>query len=168
MEERVLSVILEIINRYENIFWLMSLISVFTFIGTLIAVPVLMIRLPVDYLITEDKSNNRNRHPVLQFVILVFKNVVGLLLILVGIALLVLPGEGVITILIGLAMMSIPQKAATIKKFIHRKKILRKINWIRAKMNKPALQTPESNNSEEVFNCSIADDNVKQIIYQCE
>ncbi|MBW1715176.1 MAG: hypothetical protein JRJ77_05010, partial [Deltaproteobacteria bacterium] len=80
------------------------------------------------------------QHPVIRFVGLGLKNFLGILFVLLGLAMLVLPGQGVITILIGIMMLNFPGKFALERRIVRQPSVLRVINWMRAKANKPALQ----------------------------
>ena len=53
---------------------------------------------------------------------------------------LVLPGQGLFTIIIGLMLSNYPGKYYIEKKFIAIPKILRGINWLRRKSNKPPIK----------------------------
>ncbi|MCF6150632.1 MAG: hypothetical protein E3K37_18545 [Candidatus Kuenenia sp.] len=155
--------VLELMKEYENILWLTGIVSMFTFMGTLIVLPIMVARLPVDYLIVQKEKPDtlQKRHPVLRLIILVFRNLMGILLILAGITMLVLPGEGIITILIGFALLSFPQKESAIKRIVQQKRILRTANWIRIKLNKPPLLSPENDQ-----NAIVADDLARIICQQ--
>ena len=72
--------------------------------------------------------------------IVVFKNIIGYSLILGGIMMLVLPGQGVFTIIIGLMLSNYPGKYVIEKKFIAIPAILKSINWLRAKSNASPLK----------------------------
>jgi hypothetical protein len=56
---------------------------------------------------------------------------------------LLLPGQGLITILIGLMFLNFPGKLALERRIIQQPTLLRAINWIRAKADKPVLQAPK-------------------------
>lgn len=60
----------------------------------------------------------------------------GLILILCGLAMLVLPGQGIITLLIGLSLVPFPGKDKLERKLLSRKSIQSTLNWIRIKANK--------------------------------
>ena len=91
--------------------WLATLSSV-TLIGTLIAIPLLVARIPEDYFVKRRRRRVSwwKRHPVLRVVGVISKNAVGSLFIVAGIAMLVLPGQGIITIVVGLLLIDFPGK----------------------------------------------------------
>ena len=76
---------------------------------------------------------------MLWYIILVIKNVIGYSLILGGVMMLVLPGQGLFTIIIGLMLSNYPGKYSIERKFIAIPSVLRSINWLRMKSNKPPL-----------------------------
>jgi len=144
-----MDIIFELIKEYEDIFWIMGIISIFTFLGTFIAIPIFVAKLPTDYLLIQSAPTARRiKHPVLYIIIMVIKNILGMAIILAGIAMLVLPGEGLLTILIGFALMSFPQKAYLIKRLIKQKKVLQTVNWIRTRRGRPVLLIPENAKSK--------------------
>ena len=61
-------------------------------------------------------------------------------LILAGIAMLVLPGQGLLTILIGFLMLDLPGKYRVEKWLISRGRVLHAINWYRGKKGRPPLR----------------------------
>ena len=81
----------------------------------------------------------RSNNPLLWYIILVIKNVIGYSLILGGVMMLVLPGQGLFTIIIGLMLSNYPGKYSIERKFIAIPSVLRSINWLRKKSNKPPL-----------------------------
>ena len=119
---------------------LLGILSVVFFIGSLIAIPILLVRLPVDYF-DENRPRGwfRTSHVVLRVTVHVLKNVIGVVFLLAGIAMLVLPGQGLLTVLIGISLLDFPGKSKLERRIIGRPAILRTINSIRAKFGKPPL-----------------------------
>ena len=62
---------------------------------------------------------------------------VGLCLLLAGVAMLFLPGQGVLTILIGICLMDIPGKRYLLDRLVSNPHIQRGLNWVRRKRGKP-------------------------------
>lgn len=120
--------------------WIAGL-SLFLFIGTLLVVPYLIIRIPEDYFshASRDVADFSRHHPALRGLILVCKNLLGILLVLLGIAMLVLPGQGILTILMGLVLVDFPHKYEVERWLVSRKRVFRAINWIRNRAGKPSL-----------------------------
>ena len=67
------------------------------------------------------------------------KNIIGYALILGGLLMLVLPGQGLFTIFIGLILSNYPGKYKLERKLISIPSILKMVNWLRRKSNKPPL-----------------------------
>ena len=111
--------------------------SVIAFIGTLIAIPAILIRLPPDYFQNHHhKPWFANHHPVIRTVGLLAKNVIGLIFLLAGIVMLVLPGQGLLTMLLGILFLDFPGKHRLEQKLIRHPKILKAINALREKTGK--------------------------------
>ena len=70
---------------------------------------------------------------------LVVKNVVGIVFLLAGFAMLFLPGQGVLTMLIGISLMDFPKKRELEAKMVGQPTVLGVINSMRQKFGKPPL-----------------------------
>jgi hypothetical protein len=70
------------------------------------------------------------------FVVHIAKIIIGLSLLLCGILMLVLPGQGLITMLIGLSLLPFPGKDKLENNLLGRKAVRTSLNWIRVKANK--------------------------------
>lgn len=114
--------------------------SVFMFVGTLIAIPVILMRLPADYFdIRKPRPWMENHHPILRLLGHIVKNVVGAIFLFAGFLMLFLPGQGVLTMLIGLSMIEFPGKRRVEAKIVGQSTVLSTINSMRAKFGKPPL-----------------------------
>jgi hypothetical protein len=136
--------ILEFLRLHQASLWVMGALSVMVFAGTLIAIPILVIHIPADYFTRRRKTGDGSPkgHPAARILGLTFKNLAGIIFILSGIAMLVLPGQGILTLLIGIMLLNFPGKRALEQRIIEQKSVLRTINWIRLKARKPALKLP--------------------------
>ncbi len=121
---------------------LLGLFSVLMFFGSLIAIPLLITRLPADYFIRHRQLVNerRRRHPVLIYSLLLLRNLAGLIFLLAGMAMLVLPGQGILTLLIGLSLMNFPGKHDKIEWLARRSRVRKSLNWIRRRADKPPFR----------------------------
>ena len=121
--------------------WWMAAASATAFFATLILVPLILIRLPSDYFSYHRRreTHGRERHPLARAVGALVKNVLGLMFIIAGIAMLVLPGQGILTIVVGLMLTDFPGKYHAEQWAIGHASLLRAINWIRMKAHKPPL-----------------------------
>lgn len=130
----------------ETLLWWLGTVSVLTFIGTLAAVPIIVVRIPTDYFMREqhDSGWGLGRHKGLGRLGIILKNILGIILIVAGLAMLVLPGQGVLTILLGLSLMNFPGKFALERRIVRQSAVLETINWMRTRAARPPLKFPVS------------------------
>ncbi len=106
----------------------------------------LMLRLPADYFVrAADRSGFLPSHRVVRHLLLVVKNLLGLLALLVGVvmALPLVPGPGILFILVGLGLLDLPGKRALQRRLLRGPRVLASVNRMRAHFGKPALRTEE-------------------------
>jgi hypothetical protein len=117
---------------------LLGLFSLVTFVGSLIAVPWLIGRMPPDYFLThwQKVEARHRRHPALAMAIVLLRNGLGFCLLVAGIAMLVLPGQGLLTMLIGICLMDFPGKRRLVGRLAGISQIQRALNWVRRKQGK--------------------------------
>jgi len=121
--------------------WLLAL-SVVTFVATLVLVPVILARMPEDYFLHPRSALRAVKHPVLRLLLRIFKNALGGLFVLFGLIMLLTPGQGVLTLLIGVGLLDFPGKRRAELAIIRKPRVLRAINWIRARSGRAPLQVP--------------------------
>ncbi len=136
---------LDIILQNKTLLIGIGIMSVVTFLGSLIIIPILIINMDDDYFETK-KKDTEDRSKAFNFfaiIIIVVKNILGILFVLAGVLMLVLPGQGIVTILIGISIANFPGKRKLELKLIRLTAIHNAINWIRAKAKKPPIIIPE-------------------------
>ncbi len=115
-------------------------LSVVGFVGSLIAIPFILVRLPPHYF---DERHPRawleNHHPVLRLIGHLLKNLVGAVFVAAGFAMLFLPGQGILTMLIGVSLLDFPGKRRLERKLVGQPSVLRTINGMREKFGRPPL-----------------------------
>jgi hypothetical protein len=74
--------------------------------------------------------------------LLVLKNACGIVFLIAGIAMLILPGQGFLTVLIGVMLVNFPGKYRLERRFIRIRPVARSINWIRSRAGQPPLRMP--------------------------
>jgi len=118
----------------------LTVASAIGFVGSLIAIPMILVRLPADYFDTRTPRHwMKDHHPVLRMSGLIVKNIVGIVFLLAGFAMLFLPGQGVLTMLIGISLMDFPKKRQLEAKMVGQPTVLGVINSMRQKFGKPPL-----------------------------
>ena len=129
-----------------NTDWLIALAvsSLVLFLLSLIFIPWLITRLPSDYFTDEKRhiSKTRDSHPVIYHSLRLVKNVLGGILIIAGIFMLILPGQGIMTILVGVGLADFPGKFKLLRKIAQKPPVFNSMNWIRKKTQQEPLQKP--------------------------
>jgi hypothetical protein len=132
-------------REHEALLWWLGALSLVMFVGTLVVLPLIVARLPADYFARDQRPAGGHasaRTP--RLLGLVGKNLFGFVLILAGVAMLVLPGQGILMILIGLVLLDFPGKRALERRLVQQPSVWQAMNWIRAKAHQPALEMPAS------------------------
>lgn len=106
--------------------------------------PWVLVRLPSDYFVRDKRVplDLPKRHPAIHITLLVLKNTIGAILLLGGIAMLVLPGQGLLTMLLGISLIDFPGKFWLERKLIRRRAVHRSVNWIRRKGGREPIVVP--------------------------
>ena len=131
-----------IVQEHKELIWWVAAFSGFVFVGSLIVVPWLVVRIPADYFVPTKRPRTAfaSQHPLLRWTGLIIKNLIGALLIFSGIAMLLLPGQGLLTIAIGILMLDFPNKHRMERRIIRVQPVHKSINWLRQKANVGPLQ----------------------------
>ena len=121
-------------NLNSILSWL-AISSLFIFFFSIFTINFVIKMIPVDYFDSSKRelSPFKTSNPIIWLILFITKNVMGYLLIIGGILMLVLPGQGMLTILLGLIFSDYPGKYKLEKKLITIKPIYRYINWVRKK-----------------------------------
>ena len=120
-------------------------LSLLLFIGSLSLIPLLIARMRSDYFVAPSSAEHGwlGRHPAARITVRVIRNSLGIVLLVAGTAMMVLPGQGIITILVALSLLEFPGKRAIELHLIHQRHIGRAVNWIRMKSGRPPLMIPD-------------------------
>ena len=124
----------------------MGISSIFIFLISILGISWFIAQIPEDYFLRSKRqpSKWREQKPILRFIVMFGKNLIGLSLIIGGLLMLVLPGQGLLTIVTGLLLVNYPGKYKLEQKLSSMPSIFRALNWIRLKANKPPLQKKTS------------------------
>ena len=99
---------------------------------------VVVVALPANYL-SGKRSKWGQNHPAFFWSLIALQNLVGIVLIVAGVMMLVLPGPGILAIFLGLMMTSIPGKRKLIASLVGRTKVLKSANRLRDWFGRPPL-----------------------------
>jgi len=134
------NIFFEFLSDYKIYLVWLGTLSFTIFIFSLLTIKWLVALIPSDYFIKKNNSEFRSNYPILWLVSIIIKNLVGYTLIIGGILMLVLPGQGLFTIFVGLMLSNYPGKFYIERKFIAIPSVLRAINWLRKKSNTPSIK----------------------------
>ncbi len=111
------------------------------FIASLVAFVVLIVLLPPRYFVERSNWVLDKQRPLVRWLGIIGKNMLGVAIILLGIGLSLpgIPGQGILTILIGVMLLDIPGKRRLARSVVRRPHMLRPMNRLRAWFGRPPL-----------------------------
>lgn len=113
----------------------------FTAVLSLAVTAWVIVRLPANYFVGEKPPSFWDeRHPFLRSFGHFAKNAIGAVLVVVGVIMLITPGQGVLTILIGLMLVDFPGKRSMEKRIVRQPKVLAAINALRKRYGREELK----------------------------
>ena len=123
------------IYDHEALLLWLTIASVIGFVASLVLIPWILIQIPSDYFSHNKRQTHQwsNNLPILRLVFILTKNILGVIFIISGIIMLLIPGQGIITIIIGVILTDFPYKYRIERWIINRPAILGSINKLRAK-----------------------------------
>ena len=113
-----------------------------TFIGSLAVVSFIMVKIPADYFKPDNpRKIMPNRHQAIRSLVILARNLLGALLVLLGIVMSLpgVPGQGLLTILLGIMLLDFPGKRSLEYKLVSKPRVRDAINKLRHKFGKPEL-----------------------------
>jgi uncharacterized membrane protein SpoIIM required for sporulation len=140
LEVALPEVVVDIWSRYQREVWMLGIASAAMLVISAILIPFLIVRLPADFYAGEDHRRRLfENKPLVRTIFLTVKNTIGGFLLVAGIAMLLLPGQGIFTILAALAMLDFPGKRDLEMRILHRRAVMRTINWLRLRAGREPL-----------------------------
>lgn len=118
--------------------------AVFGSLLGLVLVPWLVARIPEDYFAEEVAPPLpwARVHPTLRLFLTGLKNLFGVLFAVAGIAMLVLPGQGLLTLFLAFMLLEFPGKRRLELWLVRRPILHRVIDWIRRRAGRRPLRLP--------------------------
>ena len=128
----------------ETVLWCARGLSLACLVATVVGVPWVVARLPHDYFNQSRRAAWRQTGEAPWFALLLgaLKNAVGALLVLLGVVMLVTPGQGLLTLLVGLLLMNFPGKYQLERWLVMRPGVLRALNWLRGRKGQDPFDPP--------------------------
>lgn len=125
--------------------WIITIITISTFIGSIVIIPLVIINLSPEYFRERHHSMYQYKHPLIRYFVLFLKNILGYILLILGFIMLFIPGQGLLSITLGLFLINFPGKKKLERKFFSYPKINHVINTIRRKAGKEPIHFTENN-----------------------
>ena len=130
------------IREHQTLLYWLAAATLPLIAATVVLVPAVLVRIPADYFAQERRPPSRwsGAHPLARLGLAIGRNVLGYLLLLSGIAMLVLPGQGLLTLVLGFLMLDFPGKYRFEKWLFSRRRIHDSINWLRRRSGREPLR----------------------------
>jgi hypothetical protein len=122
--------------------WLGIGISLGLAAGSVLLAGAVVVRWPPDHFVRDRSADDANQHPVARALALVAKNLLGGFVILLGLVMALpgVPGQGLLMMIVGLTILDFPGKRRLERRVIAHPSVLRNINRLRARFDRPPLE----------------------------
>ncbi|PCH53280.1 MAG: hypothetical protein COC20_00550 [Cellvibrionales bacterium] len=129
-------------SQYQEIFAWLALLSLLTFVVSLVSLPWLVARIPDDYFLHNKRhpAPLKQSHPAIRMALLIGKNILGVVLLAGGIIMLFTPGQGLLTIAMAVLLMDYPGKFTLERRLARNESVLNGLNWLRSRANAVPLR----------------------------
>ena len=124
--------------------WL-AITSLATFFLSLLIIPLIISNLSVHCFLNITSSPQKKTLSAWKVILLLLRNIIGILLLFAGFVMLFLPGQGLLTMLIGILLLSFPGKPKILNYLIHKQSLQRSLDWIRKKSGTQPFIWPDKN-----------------------
>lgn len=130
---------------HPAIIWSVAIGSLIMLGASILIMPAIVIRIPPDYFNHSKRPRmiSNNHGVAFRLAFKIAKNILGAMLVLMGIAMLALPGQGLLTFLVGFLLVDIPGKYR-VEKWMLRRGLIRPINWLRKRHSKEPLKLDDA------------------------
>lgn len=118
--------------------------------ASLAAVPFMVLRLPSDYFVRPRRrfGERLREADALGKLVLLLKNLLGLILGILGVLMLFLPGQGLLTILLALVLLDLPRKHELERRLVGRPGVRKALDGLRRRFDKPPFEHPPAPDAE--------------------
>lgn len=138
----MLQPILDWLHDHGTLLWILGIASAVIFIASLFLIPAVVANIPADYFAQEKRPKGLwdDRGAPLRIMIRIGKNILGIVLLVAGIAMLALPGQGLMTMAVGFFLLDFPGKYEVEKWLVAKSAVRRPIDWLRRRAGKEPLK----------------------------
>lgn len=126
-----------------EVFAVLTAISVGTLVVSTLLALIFATQIPDDYFLEHQTSameRLRQRGFIVWLLVLILRQLLGLLLFMFGLATLVLPGQGLLTLFAALCVLEYPGKRTIIHRLVSQRHIQRALNGLRRRAGKSPLR----------------------------
>lgn len=134
----MLQEILDYASGHRAALMWVSGLSAAMFLGSLLLVPKLIAIAPADFFTREAPP----RRGIGRMLLKLLRNLIGWVLLLAGIAMLLLPGQGLLMVLLALSLLDLPKKRALVRQIVRRPPVWRALCYFRERANEPPFEEP--------------------------
>jgi hypothetical protein len=128
-------------DAHKSWFIWLAIVSAVTLAASALLIPWFVAKLPADYFSREEHPAAwANAHPLLRILLVIGKNLLGLVLIVLGVLMLVLPGQGILTIVAGVALVDFPGRHRVVQWIVRRDPVMNALNWVRRRAKQPEFE----------------------------
>jgi Na+/H+ antiporter NhaD/arsenite permease-like protein len=135
------------LGEHQEWMWTLLVLSVVTLLASIVVLPFYVAGLPADYFV-HTKRQRRARRGSGWSLMRIARTVFGAILVVAGLLMLVLPGQGVLTLLVGLTLVEFPGKFRLERALVRRGPVLNGLNWLRRRRGAPPLLAPDGPEAE--------------------
>lgn len=119
------------------------LLFLVTFTISLVIVSIVLVKIPATYFQQDHPQSFLSDHsPTVRMLAIIGKNLLGVVLVVLGIIMSVpgVPGQGILTILLGIMLLDFPGRRKLEYKLVSRPAVFKTINKLRHKFGKPEIE----------------------------
>lgn len=120
---------------HPAVLWGCGIFSVIAVVSSIVLVPRYLAKLPRDYLVKDEQHDDAG------VAWRVARNALGVVLVVLGVLMLILPGQGILTLLVGVLLVDFPGKHKLVQRLLGKPKVLGVVNKLRAHRGSPPLAT---------------------------
>jgi archaellum biogenesis protein FlaJ (TadC family) len=132
---------MEWMRAHEQILEGLALLSAITFLASLLILPLIIILMPSNYFVRPERV--ATKVSPWRFTLHILKNLLGAIIVILGILMLFLPGQGILGILVGCSLLDLPGKRHLQLRLLKNRKVQRSVAWIRRKANRVPIEIPD-------------------------
>ena len=139
---------MDLFEEHAELLAALGLSSAVLLAASVLALPWVLGALPADWFVRPAEARRHGRHPLLRLALALARNLLGWLLVVAGLAMLVLPGQGLLTVGLGLLLLDLPGKRRVELRVLRRPAVRRLVDGIRRRRGAPPFELDASSPAE--------------------